>query len=746
MGLIVFFLLVGLFLLVILPIMAFTKVKNLEEEQNVRFASLESKVRRLEESIGKGKKIEFHADEEVQKPVQVKKVTATPPPLTQREEKHEKPIEAKVIPVIKEEKVEIPKQRKTLVQPKSPTSEWTKRWEEFAKTVDWEQFTGVKLFAWLGGVALFCGAAFFVKYSIDRNLIPPALRLSIGALMGLGLIVWSLRIDRKKYETTSHILSAGGVGVLYTVIFAATHMYHYLPNTVGLVLLALTSFSAFILSVFLNGVSISALGALGAYGAPLLLSTGEGSLVALFLYLSVVNIGLYKVVERLKSPGLFMLSAIGTLVVLCLGTWGPRIGLDADLITIVALANLALFSYFLFRLEKLFARDVTVSRAGYLLFLSVPLTALILLGSEGLNPLILVTGGILLATALSFKSEAWSPAVIPYNALTFLVAVFWVIFRFESNGNPWGFLWMFLYGTAGGLSPLVLVRRWGLKNFSLRWFRIFPLVSLGLTLILIIKNPDASFWFWPMALGLHLLGMFLCLLVGGLLEVGILAVLTLINGLLWVTHFTFLPLDLDFYLVLLIAGGLLCLAVVFLLSFLPGIIAKPAWKPFEKSFGSVEEKYLQWMPVLPALGAFLLLGASFLCQTPLKPDLGMVTGICFLAISLTLGKRASSQPLIVTVLLASAFSEICWMLRVLPGDALNQEVFIWSSLHWIMALLIPFIFFKPAQKIPKAWAAFALYELFQTIFFLRATDTLWARDIMGWIPLGLFMLKLPAIR
>ena len=35
---------------------------------------------------------------------------------------------------------------------------------------------GVKLFAWLGGLALFLGVAFFIKYSFDNNLVSPQLR------------------------------------------------------------------------------------------------------------------------------------------------------------------------------------------------------------------------------------------------------------------------------------------------------------------------------------------------------------------------------------------------------------------------------------------------------------------------------------------------------------------------------------------------------------------------------------------
>ena len=39
---------------------------------------------------------------------------------------------------------------------------------------------GVKLFAWLGGLALFLGVVFMVKYSFENNLITPLGRIVIG--------------------------------------------------------------------------------------------------------------------------------------------------------------------------------------------------------------------------------------------------------------------------------------------------------------------------------------------------------------------------------------------------------------------------------------------------------------------------------------------------------------------------------------------------------------------------------------
>src|SRR5947208_2560483 len=59
------------------------------------------------------------------------------------------------------------------------------------RTIDWEQFMGAKMFAWIGGFALFLGVAFFVKYSFEHNLIPPELRVAIGLLAVARRKEWS---------------------------------------------------------------------------------------------------------------------------------------------------------------------------------------------------------------------------------------------------------------------------------------------------------------------------------------------------------------------------------------------------------------------------------------------------------------------------------------------------------------------------------------------------------------------------
>jgi uncharacterized membrane protein len=135
-----------------------------------------------------------------------------------------------------------------------------------APKIDWEQFVGVKGFAWIGGFALFLGVVFFVKYSFDNNLVPPVLRVAIGFLIGLGLLASGMEMSRKDFPALSQTLCATGVVILYSVTFACRSIYHFeffgpIPT---FLLMALITTTAFLLAVRLNALVVAILGMLGS--------------------------------------------------------------------------------------------------------------------------------------------------------------------------------------------------------------------------------------------------------------------------------------------------------------------------------------------------------------------------------------------------------------------------------------------------------------------------------------------------
>src|SRR5438067_87196 len=181
-------------------------------------------------------------------------------------------------------------------------------------SIDWEQFMGAKLFAWIGGLALFLGIAFFVKYSFEHNLIPPELRIAIGFVVGAVLVVGGLLLKRKENAVTAQTLCATGILVLYAVTFACRAYYHF--AFFGLIptflLMMLITAVAFLLSVRLNAIIVAVLGIAGGFLTPILLSTNQDNPLGLFGYIALLDIGLLALAQRQRWNALPILGAIGT--------------------------------------------------------------------------------------------------------------------------------------------------------------------------------------------------------------------------------------------------------------------------------------------------------------------------------------------------------------------------------------------------------------------------------------------------
>src|SRR5436189_5382571 len=180
--------------------------------------------------------------------------------------------------------------------------------------INWEQFMGAKLFAWIGGLALFLGVAFFVKYSFEHNLIPPELRVAIGFTIGVSLLIGGLLVKRKENAVTAQTLCATGILVLYAVTFACRSYYHF--AFFGLIptflLMTLITAVAFLLAVRLNAIVVAVLGIAGGFLTPVLLSTGQDNPLGLFGYIALLDIGLLAFAQRQRWNALPTLGAIGT--------------------------------------------------------------------------------------------------------------------------------------------------------------------------------------------------------------------------------------------------------------------------------------------------------------------------------------------------------------------------------------------------------------------------------------------------
>ncbi|MDB6167728.1 MAG: hypothetical protein JWM88_592 [Verrucomicrobia bacterium] len=400
--------------------------------------------------------------------------------------------------------------------------------------INWEQFMGAKLFAWLGGLALFLGVAFFVRYSFEHNLIPPQVRVAIGFVVGIGLIAGGLKLPRKKYAITVQTLVGAGIVSLYAVTFACNSIYHFdfFGPLATFVLMTLITAAAFILAVRLDAPAVAILGILGGFLTPILLSTGVDNPLGLFGYLALLVTGLSAAALHRRWFYLVPIGAAGT--VLMLIAWAEKFYVPEKTPTAMAVCTGFSFLYLAVylvarRLDRAAAAVLgaavalpLVSLGFVLFFVETPAVG----GRPGLLfPFLLVSDFLLLALIwLDERITKLQP--VPGLAAFGLLAL-WTTENLTDALLPWALAAFLLLAAVHAVFPLLLGRRRPGTNTA-GWGQFFPPLALLLILVPLVKLETASMLFWPAILLVDVLAIGLAVVSASLTAVAAVLVLTLL--------------------------------------------------------------------------------------------------------------------------------------------------------------------------------------------------------------------------
>ncbi len=157
-----------------------------------------------------------------------------------------------------------------------------------------EKFIGENLISVIGVVILIIGVGIGVKYAIEHQMISPLTRIIIGYLIAIGLLGLAIKL-KPKYESYSAVLLSGALAIMYFLTYAAFDFYDLIPKLVAFgLMVVLTLFTTFA-SLKYNKQVIAHIGFVGAYAVPFLLSDGTGSVLMLFIYITIVNLGILSV-------------------------------------------------------------------------------------------------------------------------------------------------------------------------------------------------------------------------------------------------------------------------------------------------------------------------------------------------------------------------------------------------------------------------------------------------------------------
>ena len=143
----------------------------------------------------------------------------------------------------------------------------------------------------IGAVTLLFCAAFLFKYAIEEQWIGPGARVALGVLAGVAALGWGERLWRGRHAVYGQAVSGLGIAVLYVSLYASFGLYHLLPAGAAFVLMAVVTAVAIWLALRYGTAAMAALGLLGGYLTPGLLSTGENRAALLFAYVLVLDAG-----------------------------------------------------------------------------------------------------------------------------------------------------------------------------------------------------------------------------------------------------------------------------------------------------------------------------------------------------------------------------------------------------------------------------------------------------------------------
>ncbi|MFT3735967.1 MAG: DUF2339 domain-containing protein [Rhodocyclaceae bacterium] len=336
----------------------------------------------------------------------------------------------------------------------------------------------------LGVLLLFFGLAFLFKYAAERDMLPIELRLAGAAGLAIGLLTLGWRL-REKVPLYALVLQGGAVGALYLTTFAAFRLYELLPHAMSFALLVVICAASVALAVLQRAQSLAILASAGGYLAPVLLSTGGGSHIALFSYYALLSLGilavsLWQVWRPLNLTGFFFSFGVALL-------WGERNYVPAHYLScqLFLLLNLVIYGLLAMRfaLRHADAND----------------------RSSGLIDGTLVFGTPLVGFGMQYVlSREWEygPAFSALGfAAIYLPLAAWLVKRWPETGKRMA---LSLLAVGGGFAtlaiPLALSARWtalawALEGLGVLWagrMQQQPRISWSGTALLVLAALSAS--------------------------------------------------------------------------------------------------------------------------------------------------------------------------------------------------------------------------------------------------------------
>ncbi len=168
----------------------------------------------------------------------------------------------------------------------------------------------------IGGIILFFGLSFLIKFAVSNDMVSVEFGLLSVLVFAILLIGIGFKY-RARQGSFGLILQGIGIAVFYLAIFSAAKFFTVFPFGVALGIMVVTVILATFLALIQDAFYLAVFATAGGFLTPILTATGEGSHVVLFGYytflnLSIVAIAWYKAWRVLNLIGFAFTFIIAT--------------------------------------------------------------------------------------------------------------------------------------------------------------------------------------------------------------------------------------------------------------------------------------------------------------------------------------------------------------------------------------------------------------------------------------------------
>jgi uncharacterized membrane protein len=172
--------------------------------------------------------------------------------------------------------------------PPRPVTPPKQRWEHEPR-LDFEELLGGRVLGWVGGVAVFLAAVFFVVMAVHNGWIGVGARMGLafaGSAVLVALGVWLY--ERRGRTQAALATTAAGLAALYASDAATTLHYHLLSPSAGLVIAGAVGAVALVTAARWDSQEIAGIGIVGSLLAPVFVDAATDTSSLVFMTIALV--------------------------------------------------------------------------------------------------------------------------------------------------------------------------------------------------------------------------------------------------------------------------------------------------------------------------------------------------------------------------------------------------------------------------------------------------------------------------